>query len=183
MATESWVTKRLSVTSLHLDAKNPRLGRETASRAPREIIQYLFDHDKAYEVAESIVRCGYFPNEPLLAVDEDGRHVVVEGNRRLAALKALAEPGLLEGAQHRQMDRLARRIADPSELARVPVTLAPTRKATDRLIVSRHISTPVKAWRPENRASFILEKLEEGYDNDLLLRDPSMKVRHPQFRV
>jgi len=30
MATETWPTKRLSVVSLHLDAKNPRLGRETS---------------------------------------------------------------------------------------------------------------------------------------------------------
>ncbi len=81
-----WKTKHLSPTSLHLDTKNPRLGREYLSRAPREIIQYLFEHDKAMEVAESIVTRGYFPNEPLLAIKEDGRLVVVEGNRRLAAL-------------------------------------------------------------------------------------------------
>jgi len=97
MATDSWPTTRRSVTSLHLDAKNPRLGRETLARAPREIIQYLFDHDKALEVAQSIAGRGYFPNEPLLAIKENDHHVVVEGNRRLAALKALREPGLLEG--------------------------------------------------------------------------------------
>ena len=112
MATESWITKRLSVASLHLDDKNPRLGRETSSRAPRDIIQYLFDHDKALELAESIAYRGYFPNEPLLAITDNGRHVIVEGNRRLAALKALREPGLLEGSIQRQVERLSRRIGD-----------------------------------------------------------------------
>jgi hypothetical protein len=34
--------------------------------------------------------------------------------------------------------------------------------------VARHIGSPVLAWEAENRASFILEKLEEGYDNDEL---------------
>lgn len=101
MAEEGWLTKRLAVASLHLDAKNPRLGRETTARAPREILQYLFDHDKALEVTESIAKRGFFPNEPLLAVREDDKFVVVEGNRRLAALKALREPGLLEGAKQR----------------------------------------------------------------------------------
>lgn len=66
MATDNWITKRRSVASLHLDAKNPRLGRETSARAPREIVQYLFEHDKALEVAQSIATRGYFPNEPLL---------------------------------------------------------------------------------------------------------------------
>src|SRR3972149_5274936 len=145
MATDIGPPKRLFVASLQLDAKNPRLGRETSVRAPREIIQYLFEHDKAIEVAESIASRGYFPNEPLLAVFENGRHVVVEGNRRLAALKALREPGLLEGSLQRQVERLSRRIADPLALARVPVTTAPSRRATDRQIAGRHIGTPVLA--------------------------------------
>src|SRR5882672_11820926 len=111
MAGNDWVTRRVSVASLHLDAKNPRLGRETLAQAPREIIQYLFEHDKAIEVADSIATRGYFPNEPLLAVQEDGRYVIVEGNRRLAALKALREPGLLEGSLARQIEKLGRRIS------------------------------------------------------------------------
>lgn len=163
-----WKTKSLSPTNLHLDSKNPRLGREHLSRAPREIIQYLFEHDKAIDVAESIATRGYFPNEPLLAVKEDQKLVVVEGNRRLAALKALREPALLEGAHERQVERLARRIVDLDLIASVPVTIAPSRKATDRQIAGRHVGTPVLAWRAENRASFILDKLSEGYDNDAL---------------
>lgn len=165
---DNWTTKRLSVASLHLDAKNPRLGRESTARAPREIIQHLFEHDKAIDVAESIANRGYFPNEPLLAVKEGDQFVVIEGNRRLAALKALREPGLLEGPKQRQVERLSRRIIDPQVIATVPVTIAPNRRATDRQIAGRHIGTPVLAWQAENRASFILEKLGEGYDNDEL---------------
>jgi hypothetical protein len=168
MKEDMWPTKQRAVASLHLDKKNPRLGRETLARAPREIIQYLFEHDKALDVADSIATRGYFPNEPMLAVNEDGRLVVIEGNRRLAALKALREPGLLEGRLARQVERLARRISDPKTIQTVPVTLAPSRRATDQQIAVRHIGTPVLAWKAENRASFILEKLEEGYSNDEL---------------
>src|ERR1051325_3260015 len=162
MAKTGWQSKTLPVASLHLDAKNPRLGRETIARAPREIIQHLFEHDKALDVAQSIVARGYFPNEPLLAVREDNRYVVVEGNRRLAALKALKEPGLLEGGAARQIEKLARRVIDPELIANVPVVIAPSRRTTDRQIAGKHIGTPVLPWRAENRASFILEKLEEG---------------------
>lgn len=168
MATDKWNTKRRTVASLHLDAKNPRLGRETSARAPREIVQYLFEHDKALEVAQSIATRGYFPNEPLLAVQEGDRVVVVEGNRRLAALKALREPGLLSGSMQRNVERLSRQIEDPADIASVPVTLAPRRRATDRQIAGRHVGTPVLAWQAENRASFILDKLAEGYSNEQL---------------
>jgi len=103
-----------------------------------------------------------------LAIQENGRFVVVEGNRRLAALKALREPGLLEGSLQRHVERLSRRITDPQTIAAVPVTIAPNRRSTDRQIAGRHIGTPVLAWQAENRASFILDKLEEGYDNEEL---------------
>lgn len=169
MESENWPTKRLSVASLHLDEKNPRLGRETLARAPREIIRYLFEHDKAMDVAQSIATRGFFPNEPLLAIKEQGKLIVVEGNRRLAALKTLREPGLLDGAMGRQMERLSKRVASLEDLGKVPVTIAPNRKATDRQIAGRHIGTPVLAWEAENRASFILDKLAEGYSNDSLL--------------
>ncbi|MEX2490525.1 MAG: ParB N-terminal domain-containing protein [Nitrospirales bacterium] len=168
MTIENWQTKNLSVASLHLDSKNPRLGRETLLQAPRDIIQYLFDHDKAMEVAQSIASRGYFPNEPLLAIKENDRYVVVEGNRRLAALKALREPGLLEGPLERQVERLSRRITDKQGLLKVPVTIALSRRATDKQIAGRHIGSPVLAWQAENRASFILDKLEEGYENNEL---------------
>jgi hypothetical protein len=127
----------------------------------------LFDNDKAIEVAQSIATRGYFPNEPLLAVKEGGQLVVVEGNRRLAALKALSEPGLLEGALSRQVARLSR-LASGDDLTTVPVTIAPSRRATDRQVAGRHGGSPILAWQAENRASFILDKLEEGYDNDQL---------------
>ena len=131
----------------NFEAVKVRLGRETLSRAPREIIQYLFEHDKALDVADSITARGFFPNEPLLAVKENNRTIVIEGNRRLAALKALREPGLLEGSLERKVERLSRRIIDLQSIATVPVTIAPNRRATDRQIVGRHIGSPVLAWR------------------------------------
>lgn len=165
MATD-WPTKLVSVPNVHLDSKNPRLGRETGARAPRAMIQYLFEHDKTLEIAESIAASGYFPNEPLLVIRDNDQLVVVEGNRRLAALKALREPGLLEGAIARKVERLARKIEDPQTISKVPVTIAPSRRATDRQIARRHIGTAVLPWQLENRASFILDKIEEGYSND-----------------
>jgi hypothetical protein len=173
---DEWPTKRISVASIQLDHKNPRLGRETTARAPRDIVQYLFEHDKAMEIAESIATRGYFPNEPLLVIQEDGKYVAVEGNRRLAALKALRETGLLDGAKQRYIERLSKRINDLDSIAKVPVTIAPSRRATDRQIAGRHVGTPVLAWQAENRASFILEKLEEGYTNQQLEAELGFKA-------
>ena len=165
MSGDLWPAKRLKVASLHLDRKNPRLGRETSDDAPRVLIQYLFENDKAMDVAQSIATRGFFPNEPLLAVKEEGRLVVVEGNRRLAALKALLEPGLLDGSYRTRVERLSKGM-DLSTIGEVPVVLAPSRRTTDRLVAGRHAGYSVMPWQAENRASFILDKLEEGYSNE-----------------
>lgn len=169
MTQAEWSTKHISVASLHLDAKNPRLGAAANGASPRELIHLLFEHDKAMEVAQSIALRGFFPNEPLLVIRENEQYVVVEGNRRLAALKALRDPGLLDGTAERQVERFARRIRNIDSIAKVPVILAPSRRATDRQVAGKHVGTPVLAWQAENRASFILEKLTEGYDTQELL--------------
>jgi len=136
--------------------------------SPRDIINHLFKHDKAGELAESIARGGYFSNEPLLAVKEGSKHVVVEGNRRLAALKGLIEPTLVDGPWAKKLARLAATMGGTDDIASVPVTTAPSRRDTDRQVASRHIGTPVLAWEAENRAGFILEKLAEGYTPEQL---------------
>lgn len=167
MTTTNWERKRLSVSSLLPDEKNPRLGNESGARSPREIIQYLFDHDGALEVAESIAAYGYFESEPLLAI-RSGRHfIVVEGNRRLAALKVLRDPHLLTGQTRRRIEVLNKTI-DLDAISRVPVTIAPNRRATDPVVAVRHVGTPVRAWQAANRAKFVLDKLDEGYSNENL---------------
>ena len=165
-----WPTRRMNVASLELDSRNPRLEPATRGEAQRRIIQYLFEHEQAEDIAKSIARDGFFPNEPLLAIDGGKRRVVVEGNRRLAALKALREPTLLEEPHRRRVFRL-HEFADLESIRRVPVTIAPSRRATDSLIATRHVGTPVRRWRLENRASFILDKLGEGYDEEELLNE------------
>ncbi|WP_428665920.1 hypothetical protein [Reyranella sp.] len=171
MTMDKWITQRKGVAGLVLDSRNPRLSASAMAGSPREIVQYLFEHDKAGDIAESIATRGYFPNEPLLAIVENGHLTVVEGNRRLAALKALQDTSLLEGTDRRSIDRLLRRFPLGSANSMVPVTVAPNRRSTDRLLAGRHIGTAVRPWEAEKRANFILAKLDDGYDEEELQRD------------
>jgi len=157
-----------SVPTLHLDAKNPRLGRKKSGRSQQEIIKYLYEHDRAFDVAESIALRGYFPIESLLAVEEQGKLVVVEGNRRLAALKGLHNPDLLDAPLRGKLQALRNRMIDQEILTAVPIVIARNRRATDKTVAGRHIGQPVKAWQAEDRATFIMEKLDEGYSVDEL---------------
>jgi len=119
-------------------------------------------------VAESIALLGYFSIESLLAVQEQGKLVVVEGNRRLAALKGLHNPELLDDPMRGKVQVLRNRMRDMRILSAVPIVVAPNRRATDRTVVGRHIGKSIKPWQAEDRASFIIEKIDEGYSVDQL---------------
>src|ERR1051325_7201341 len=79
---------------LFLDPINPRLGRaHTGREITQERVLELMRDWTLEELAVSFLESGYWPQEALLVIREElygaERLVVVEGNRRLAALKFL----------------------------------------------------------------------------------------------
>ena len=59
-----------------------------------ELIGVMLARFKIEEVAESIISAGWLNQDPLIAVEEDGEMRVIEGNRRLTAVKLLLDPDL-----------------------------------------------------------------------------------------
>lgn len=87
----------LTIDDLLLHSENPRIGSVSTQR---EALQKILDEqeDKLAELAESIATDGMSPIERILVRPEKPggqRYVVMEGNRRLAALKLLTNPGAL----------------------------------------------------------------------------------------
>src|ERR1022692_4374992 len=82
------------LSDLYLDASNPRLGRQNTDRqwSQEQVLEAMKDRT-LNELALSFLESGFWPQEALLVVEEllngQKRRVVVEGNRRLAALKLL----------------------------------------------------------------------------------------------
>ena len=87
-----WEIRRLSVDAIRLDKKNPRLPENMLNESQRGIIYYMVEEFKILEIAKSIVKNGFFINESPIFVKEGGHFVVVEGNRRITALKLLRDP-------------------------------------------------------------------------------------------
>ncbi len=83
--------KPVRTDDLFVDAKNPRLtGSNFLVSDQDPIIKSLWTEFNVAEITDSIVASGEFwQHEPLIAAKEDGKLVVVEGNRRLAAVKLL----------------------------------------------------------------------------------------------
>jgi hypothetical protein len=85
----AWPERRLSVRTLFLDPLNPRIPPGTTSPSQRQLIEELVAHDDVYGLGRRISLDGFDPLESLIGVDEDEKTIILEGNRRLAALKLL----------------------------------------------------------------------------------------------
>jgi hypothetical protein len=149
-----WSEKPASVTSLLLDPSNPRIPELGVEPSQREIVAELVEHDNVYELARDIADLGYFPTELLIAVKENGKDVVVEGNRRLAALKLLLSPELAPEESLKKFKKLSDRVSRNS-IAKVHVSYAPSREAAAPLIVNRHTRLGVQGWKPAQQAKFL----------------------------
>jgi hypothetical protein len=91
------VYQRIPVSDLLFDLKNPRLAEfgipDNASQL--DVLKTLWQHMAIEEIAMSIAHNGYFEHEPLFVEQADRqKYVVIEGNRRLAAVKLLLDADL-----------------------------------------------------------------------------------------
>jgi len=140
----------LSVGSLDFDRNNPRFPPAVAQGPVEDLLQRFVRDERLLEVIESIGNHGFFPGEPLLVVPEGRRYRVVEGNRRLAALKLL----------FRELDPPAGRksIEDAVEAAEFRPDKAACLVFDDedeilRYLGFRHI-TGIKAWSALQKARY-----------------------------
>src|SRR5437762_12497596 len=88
--------ERVPTDSLHFDPKNPRLVEYLDGKEPSqsELLKLLWEQMSVDELAMSIAASGYFQHEPLFVSKEHGKLIVIEGNRRLAAVKLLLDATL-----------------------------------------------------------------------------------------
>jgi hypothetical protein len=130
----------IGLTDLMLDLQNPRV--ETQSSQPEAIHAIITEQgDKLIKLAEDIVEHGVNPSESLIVMRHEnlpGRFTVLEGNRRVAALKILCEPSLASGTSYgRRFRDLSGRFRIET-LSELPCYLVADRKEADHWIQVRH---------------------------------------------
>ncbi|MGW0192997.1 hypothetical protein [Nonomuraea sp. NPDC003201] len=106
----------LPISSLLLDNKNPR-HREVAGQ--EEAIRALLGHQpiKLYNLAVHIIDNGLSPIDGLVALRQGSEYVVLEGNRRVAALKLLLKPAICPIPRYRNLfAELAKKASLPTAI-------------------------------------------------------------------
>ena len=133
--------RKLPTEYLRFDTKNPRYSSDglTTTASDLEIIEELAAKADLRELVESIASNGYIDIEPLIVTPVEHDYVVLEGNRRLAAIKLLKDPKLADrcGIPLPEMSPEAR-----STLDRVTVYSVADRAEAREFIGFKHINGP-----------------------------------------
>ena len=171
----NWELRKLKVDALRLDNENPRLPEEMLHETQRAIINYMVDEFKVLELAKSMARDGFFINEvPIVA--KVGRHfVVVEGNRRITALKLLRNPELAPPRKKHSYSRLAEDI-DTDQWEKISVYIAPSKEEVAPILIARHGSEMTSPWQRIMKMRFLAGEVLRGVDHKEIAEKYSVPI-------
>ena len=151
---------------LYLDAKNPRLDRhqQGASLSQKEIIEVMGNWDLDGLVM-SYLENGFWNHEALLVIKEelDGkqRFVVVDGNRRVAALIYLRRA--INGEEiSKEWGPLVENKSVPEKLfEKIPYIQIHSRQEVESFQGFHHGITSIKRWFPAQKSEYIAKLINE----------------------
>jgi hypothetical protein len=144
--------QKVSVELLDFDEHNPRFtpDKKPDGSSDAAVVAMLATSADLSELIQSISTSGYINIEPLIVIERNGRLAVLEGNRRLAAVKVLRDAELAKAA------RITTPPMDPDQAASLGELLvfrvAREDDARD-LIGFKHINGP-QSWDAFAKARF-----------------------------
>ena len=142
--------KELNIDQLEFDKENPRLPKTVAPK-DSEIIKYLARKTGIEDLMTSIGVNNFFPGEAIVVTRAvNDKYTVLEGNRRLAALRLLQDPGLAGNI------RSIIRASEEAEYrpTQIPAHVVNSRNDALQYLGFRHISG-VQRWDPLAKARYL----------------------------
>jgi hypothetical protein len=155
-----------AIDSLLLDANNARLAATAPDGSQKDLLRVLWSEMAVAEVAVSIALNGYFPHEELLVIPHDtqaNKFIVVEGNRRLAAVKLLRDESLRKSVGATDLDGVATKAKTLPD--KLPVVEYPAREALWAYLGFQHVNG-VRPWDAYSKASYVAH-VHEDYGRPL----------------
>jgi len=155
---------------LRFDPNNPRFS-STGTKDPEQI-QRLLEQEPhlALELVDSFLENGFIDYEPLVVRREGDHFIVVEGNRRLAAVRHILANEKSYGQRSSMLD----------DLRSIPVLVFPEgaeaeeRKQQRVYLGVRHLFG-YRDWPPESKARFLDAQIKQRPDLQRTMRELNIK--------
>ena len=172
-----WPEKKIGLQDLLLDKDNHRLkfDRDIQLKTQNSIIKNLILHDNILSLAKQISEHGFVPVEKMIVLEKGEKYIVLEGNRRLAALKCLINPELAH-PYSKKFKELGTNFP-LSSIKKIPVFIAPNRKeALSKFIIPKHTEPSVKKWATYNKSKIYAKMiLDQGKTVDDVCKSYNIK--------
>lgn len=156
-------TKRVDTQKLLFDPNNPRLPEELKDDQ-KQIFRFLVDDIGVEDVVNSMAASGVIEADPMIVRPVEGTksYYVIEGNRRLAALKLLNGEKIGDGKPESVAPPVVPEIAQTFKS--VSVQLGWEGKKLDAYLGYKHV-TAAREWAPEAKAKFVLLRCEDDFSD------------------
>ena len=181
-------TTTVPIDRLRLDRRNPRLIGQAESASEASIIARLYRSAELEELLQSISANGYLDIETLVVMHESDEDtlLVLEGNRRLAAIRLLRDPTLAGRIESSEKLRITvPPIAESlrSTLDQVSVYLVKSRERARSFIGFKHINGPAK-WDAYAKARFAADWYQSSRHDGAGLEDIARAIgdRHDTIK-
>lgn len=175
-ANKNNTAEMIEVKDLEFDSKNPRFPESIASGPTEILLEKFIKDERLLEIVDSIGSHDFFHGEPLLVVKNkrNRKYKVVEGNRRLAALKLLTRELTPPSGRISIVDSIDEAQFRPKE---VPCIVFDEEASVMRYLGFRHI-TGVKAWGALQKARYAkrLWDVYAGFDVDIGLKKLAKEI-------
>jgi|HubBroStandDraft_6_1064221.scaffolds.fasta_scaffold231850_2 hypothetical protein len=158
---KKWGKASISPLDIALDRDNPRINVE-ASDKESDIITKLIRYEEVQDLARKIAGTGLLPGERVIVVLEQGRWVVLEGNRRICACKLLLSPQLVPAEFRKTFPKLTT-ATEIARIEKIDADIAPGRKEAEPILTLRHTESGIRKWKPVARMRRVLRLLDEGF--------------------
>jgi hypothetical protein len=146
--------EEISVEKLAFDYENPRLVESGVNKSFKEdqLIGLLCETMAVDEIILSMVNSGFFPNDPLIAIKDGANYTVIEGNRRLAAIKVIRDFTKYNKYYPNNLQKPSKAILH--SLGKIPVFVEKSRETAWQYIGFKHVNGPAK-WSSYAKAEYI----------------------------
>ena len=165
----------IPISNLKLDFYNPRLPKSKQGKDEKTVIEFMLLEAATLELMLAIAENDFFAGELLLVVEDEndkGKYVVIEGNRRLTAVKLLHNPELTSVKKIATKEIVDNAKYKPTEL---PCLIFEDKSKILKYLGFRHI-TGIKSWRLLEKARYLFELRNSDDFKNLSFLDASREI-------
>jgi ParB-like nuclease domain len=166
--------QEVEIKQLFFDPNNPRLP-ELLGKSQTEIFRFLVDQIGIDDVLQSIAAAGMIEGDPIIAREADSdkqaaappekKYLVIEGNRRLAALKLLNGEKINDGKEEPAVPAVSAAVAPT--IKKVTIQLGWAEPDIDAYLGYKHV-TATREWLPEAKARFVIGRVKGNFSPENL---------------